>query len=324
MSDSEPDPAAVDRHRLRRRRAAGADRRAARRRRRARRRGGRGGPLRPRRRPGRPSPRRCSRPSTATDGVQRRATLELWTDGEDGQPLRGAGTLISSRRVAAPRPRLRDRLLPLVGRGPRGPRPLRGRARRCLMRPRSRRSISDFGGVLTTPLIESFMAFQDETGITTEDLGKAMQAVDRGQRRQPALRDGAGRDHRGRLPRAAHRRARAAARPPAARCTASKRSTSRRCDPNPPMIELMRELKDERLPDGDADQQRARVGAALALDAAGRRDLRDRRRLRLRRLPQARIADLRDHPGADRPARPRPASSSTTSRSTAKARARPA
>ena len=58
-------------------------------------------------------------------------------------------------------------------------------------------------------------------------------------------------------------------------------------DPNQPMIDLMRELKDARLPDGDADQQRARVGAALALDAAGRRDLRDRRRLRLRRLPQA-------------------------------------
>jgi len=30
------------------------------------------------------------------DGVQRRATLELWPEGEDGQPLRGAGTLISS------------------------------------------------------------------------------------------------------------------------------------------------------------------------------------------------------------------------------------
>jgi hypothetical protein len=30
------------------------------------------------------------------DGVQRRATLELWPDGEDGAPLRGAGTLISS------------------------------------------------------------------------------------------------------------------------------------------------------------------------------------------------------------------------------------
>ena len=37
--------------------------------------------------------------------------------------------------------------------------------------------ISDFGGVLTTPLVESFMAFQDQTGITTETLGKAMQAA---------------------------------------------------------------------------------------------------------------------------------------------------
>lgn len=33
------------------------------------------------------------------DGVQRRATLELWTDAEDAHPLRGAGTLISSARV---------------------------------------------------------------------------------------------------------------------------------------------------------------------------------------------------------------------------------
>ena len=33
------------------------------------------------------------------DGVQRRASLELWTDVENGQPLRGAGTLISSTDV---------------------------------------------------------------------------------------------------------------------------------------------------------------------------------------------------------------------------------
>jgi hypothetical protein len=33
------------------------------------------------------------------DGIQRRATLELWTDGEEGQPLRGAGTLISAAEV---------------------------------------------------------------------------------------------------------------------------------------------------------------------------------------------------------------------------------
>jgi hypothetical protein len=36
------------------------------------------------------------------DGVQRRATLELWVDGDEGQPLRGAGTLISSSTVSLP------------------------------------------------------------------------------------------------------------------------------------------------------------------------------------------------------------------------------
>ena len=36
------------------------------------------------------------------DGVQRRATLELWVDGEEGQPLRGAGTLISASSVDRP------------------------------------------------------------------------------------------------------------------------------------------------------------------------------------------------------------------------------
>jgi putative hydrolase of the HAD superfamily len=35
--------------------------------------------------------------------------------------------------------------------------------------------ISDFGGVLTTPLMQSFAAFQDETGIAPEALGRAMQ-----------------------------------------------------------------------------------------------------------------------------------------------------
>lgn len=37
--------------------------------------------------------------------------------------------------------------------------------------------ISDFGGVLTTPLIQSFVAFQDETGIPMEALGVAMQRI---------------------------------------------------------------------------------------------------------------------------------------------------
>ena len=37
--------------------------------------------------------------------------------------------------------------------------------------------ISDFGGVLTTPLLGSFAAFQDETGIQVESLGAAMSRI---------------------------------------------------------------------------------------------------------------------------------------------------
>ena len=37
--------------------------------------------------------------------------------------------------------------------------------------------VSDFGGVLTTPLVQSFMAFQDQTGISAETLGTAMQGA---------------------------------------------------------------------------------------------------------------------------------------------------
>jgi epoxide hydrolase-like predicted phosphatase len=37
--------------------------------------------------------------------------------------------------------------------------------------------ISDFGGVLTTPLLRSFAAFQDETGIASESLGVALQRI---------------------------------------------------------------------------------------------------------------------------------------------------
>ncbi len=37
--------------------------------------------------------------------------------------------------------------------------------------------ISDFGGVLTTPLLGSFLAFQNETGIAMETMGTAMQRI---------------------------------------------------------------------------------------------------------------------------------------------------
>jgi epoxide hydrolase-like predicted phosphatase len=37
--------------------------------------------------------------------------------------------------------------------------------------------VSDFGGVLTSPLLDSFAAFQNSSGISLEALGKAMAAV---------------------------------------------------------------------------------------------------------------------------------------------------
>jgi putative hydrolase of the HAD superfamily len=43
--------------------------------------------------------------------------------------------------------------------------------------PPIRAIISDFGGVLTNRLIEAFAAFQDETGISMEQLGRGMQRV---------------------------------------------------------------------------------------------------------------------------------------------------
>jgi epoxide hydrolase-like predicted phosphatase len=43
--------------------------------------------------------------------------------------------------------------------------------------PRLRAVISDFGGVLTNRLIEAFAAFQDESGISLEQLGRGMQRV---------------------------------------------------------------------------------------------------------------------------------------------------
>jgi len=43
--------------------------------------------------------------------------------------------------------------------------------------PGVRAVISDFGGVLTNRLIEAFAAFQDETGISMEQLGRGMQRV---------------------------------------------------------------------------------------------------------------------------------------------------
>ena len=103
--------------------------------------------------------------------------------------------------------------------------------------------ISDFGGVLTTPLLHSFAAFQDTTGIAPEQLGIAMQAL--------AERDG---EHplfaleKGELTEAAFLERLAGELEPAL----GRRPEMHRfseiyfdaLEPNPPMIEVMRGLRD--------------------------------------------------------------------------------
>jgi putative hydrolase of the HAD superfamily len=104
--------------------------------------------------------------------------------------------------------------------------------------------VCDFGGVLTTPLVQSFMAFQDQTGITTETLGKGMQAATEANGENPLFEMERGEiteveflavltDHL--EPLLGHR-------PEMHRF---KEIYFEALEPNPPMIELMRALKAE-------------------------------------------------------------------------------
>ena len=102
--------------------------------------------------------------------------------------------------------------------------------------------VSDFGGVLTTPLVQSFMAFQDRTGITAEALGRGMQAASEANGGNPLFEMERGEiseaDFLAQLtdalePLLGHR-------PEMHRF---REIYFEALDPNPPMIELMRELQ---------------------------------------------------------------------------------
>ncbi len=102
--------------------------------------------------------------------------------------------------------------------------------------------VSDFGGVLTTPLLTSFMAVQDKIGISPENLGLAMRAIAEEDGENPlyALEKGeiAEVDFLARLgdglePLLGHR-------PELHRF---RETYFEALHPNPPMIELMRELQ---------------------------------------------------------------------------------
>jgi putative hydrolase of the HAD superfamily len=102
--------------------------------------------------------------------------------------------------------------------------------------------VSDFGGVLTNPLLTSFMAIQDEIGISPESLGEAMRAIaeedgenplyalERGELAEDAFLTRLG----GALePLLGHR----------PQLHRFREIYFEALDPNPAMIELMRELK---------------------------------------------------------------------------------
>jgi putative hydrolase of the HAD superfamily len=104
--------------------------------------------------------------------------------------------------------------------------------------------VCDFGGVLTTPLLQSFMAFQDKTGISTEMLGKGMQSAAEANGENPLFEM-----ERGEITEAAflelltdHLEPLLGHRPEMHRF---KEIYFEALDPNPPMIELMQELKGE-------------------------------------------------------------------------------
>jgi putative hydrolase of the HAD superfamily len=104
--------------------------------------------------------------------------------------------------------------------------------------------VSDFGGVLTSPLIESFMAFQDQTGITTEVLGRGMQAAAEANGGENPLFE----MERGEISETVFLEKLTAALEPllghAPEMHRFKEIYFEALQPNPPMIDLMRELKE--------------------------------------------------------------------------------
>jgi putative hydrolase of the HAD superfamily len=104
--------------------------------------------------------------------------------------------------------------------------------------------VSDFGGVLTTPLVQSFMAFQNETGISAENLGLAMQAAAEADGENPLFKL-----ERGQITEVAFLARLAEALEPLLghrpQLHRFKEIYFEALNPNPAMIGLMRELKAE-------------------------------------------------------------------------------
>jgi putative hydrolase of the HAD superfamily len=100
--------------------------------------------------------------------------------------------------------------------------------------------ISDFGGVLTTPIIESFLAYQRETGIGLEELGVAMAKIAGEDGENPLYELEKGQMSEAEFTR---RLGEALGRP----VETMRETYFAHLHPNEPMIALMRELRDRGL-----------------------------------------------------------------------------
>jgi putative hydrolase of the HAD superfamily len=102
--------------------------------------------------------------------------------------------------------------------------------------------ISDFGGVLTSPLIESFLAYQDRSGVRFEDLGKAMMRAAEKSGEHPLYEL-----EKGRISEAEFLAAIEAELGGGVRLGSLRDTYFAHLKPNEPMIGYMRELRDQGL-----------------------------------------------------------------------------
>ena len=103
--------------------------------------------------------------------------------------------------------------------------------------------ISDFGGVLTSPLIDSFLAFQDSSGIPFEALGRAIGVLAQRQGVNPLFELETGRLSEEAFLGSLSRQLSEDLRRPVELHGFAERYLDR-LDPNQPMIDYMRELRD--------------------------------------------------------------------------------
>lgn len=102
--------------------------------------------------------------------------------------------------------------------------------------------ISDFGGVLTSPLIEGFLAYQERTGVTPEDLGRAMEDARSRHGEHPLFQL-----ERGEISEAEFGRRLRDGLPDEFDFVQLRNTYFERLRPNTPMIEYMRDLRDRGL-----------------------------------------------------------------------------